>query len=239
MIVPLEQSLSKDLLDKKDLADRGNIDAMFLYGVKRYEEDPKPQNEVEKMKCIQKAANEGNEAAHIYLPSIVTEQDEVNESDNVEIKTDNINQKETHETKEDIISLYSDPYFIENETNFKEIIEKIHDNANVPTKIDLNEEELIKQNFIFTQGAKERLSKLYDCLSVGIPVECSTETSKTLSAEVVCKLMNKELIRFNLSSETKTCDLLGRYVGETNSWAGIIVKPGHFYKHFLKVNVYY
>ena len=40
--------------------------------------------------------------------------------------------------------------------------------------------------------------------------------------------MNKKLIRFNLSSETTVPDLMGRYIGDKNSWGGIILKEGPY-----------
>lgn len=95
---------------------------------------------------------------------------------------------------------------------------------------------LEKQNFILTDGARERLIKLNNFLECGVPVllEGPTGTSKTRSAEVVCKLLNIELIRFNLSSETKTVDLLGYYIGDPNSWAGISMQEGPFVKAFTE-----
>ncbi|KAK8878640.1 hypothetical protein M9Y10_005420 [Tritrichomonas musculus] len=45
---------------------------------------------------------------------------------------------------------------------------------------------------------------------------------------------SENLIRFNLSSETKTKDLIGRYVGNVNSWAGISQENGSFVKAFVE-----
>ncbi|KAH0800171.1 Dynein heavy chain, cytoplasmic [Histomonas meleagridis] len=222
--------ISEKLEEKNEFT---NADDTFLYGIKRYEENPTPKSEVEGMKYIQKAAQEGSEAAKSYLLEPVSDSDENSESESD--KAQILPAETIVEKKEEIISLHNDNYFNDNENiDFNQIVAKIKEKANVSTQLNFDEGELIKRNFIFTEGANERLSKLYDCLSVGIPVllEGPTGTSKTLSAEVVCKLMEKELIRFNLSSETKTCDLLGRYVGETNSWAGIIVKPGPFLQAF-------
>ncbi|KAH0791477.1 hypothetical protein GPJ56_004588 [Histomonas meleagridis] len=224
-----EQVISEDLLKKKKMADEGNIYEMFQYGIKLYEEKPTAKSEIEGIKYIQKAANEGNEQANLYITTILDSQNENNEKE--ESQKESI-QKETKEKKkEKKFSLYSDPFFNENSNiDFNPIIKQIETCAKEPTEFLLNENDLENENFIFTEGAKDRLAKIFDCLKVGIPVllEGPTGTSKTLSTEIICKLMKKKLIRFNLSSETKTCDLFGRYVGEPNSWAGIVVKPGPF-----------
>jgi len=87
-----------------------------------------------------------------------------------------------------------------------------------------------KKNFILTSDSIKRLSKLYFFISLGIPVllEGPTGTSKTLSAEIICDNLQKEKIRFNLSSETTISDLLGKYIGNNDSWAGIKIKDGPF-----------
>ena len=64
------------------------------------------------------------------------------------------------------------------------------------------DENQIEGNFILTEEAKEKIQKLYNQLESNIPImlEGSTETSKTKTAQVVCKLLGLELIRVNLSS---------------------------------------
>ena len=70
------------------------------------------------------------------------------------------------------------------------IIEKI---KNVePTFLESNCDEkflLEKYNYILTEQAKERLDKLYTYIKNGVPVilEGETGSSKTLSAEIICK----------------------------------------------------
>ena len=78
-------------------------------------------------------------------------------------------------------------------------------------------------------------------LKINILLEGPTGTAKTLSAEIICDLLEhikqkekgekykkKEIIKFNLSSETTIPDLLGRYIGDKKSWGGIILKEGPF-----------
>ena len=74
-------------------------------------------------------------------------------------------------------------------------------------------------------------------------MEGETGTSKTFSALILSKYLAKnwekenlhekfKLIRFNLSSESKTSDLLGKYVGAKNSFAGIVFEKGPFIEAF-------
>ena len=85
-------------------------------------------------------------------------------------------------------------------------------------------------NFIFTDSAINRLSKLCNYLYTGVPVllEGPTGTSKSLSVEIICKLLNKKIIRFNLSSETTVPDLMGKYIDNKQSWGGITLKEGPY-----------
>ncbi len=87
-----------------------------------------------------------------------------------------------------------------------------------------------ENNYILTSDSIDKLSKLYYLISLGIPVllERPTGTSKTFTAEIICDYLKKEKIRFNLSSETTISDLLGKYIGNNDSWAGIKIKDGPF-----------
>lgn len=142
--------------------------------------------------------------------------------------------------------LADDPFFDKTQApDMDQIIEQVEnelDNPNYKLTTDFDEvkAEIAKTfNFIFTEGAEERLCKLRDYMKCGVPVllEGPTGTSKTLSVEIICKLLNKEIIRFNLSSETKTKDLVGRFVGDVNSWAGLRQKDGPFHTAFKEGKV--
>ena len=99
-------------------------------------------------------------------------------------------------------------------------------------------------NYILTDKAKNRLDKLYTYISKGIPVllEGETGTSKTLSAEIICKEIfhNKEhnqikkesYIKFNLSAEVKINDLIQKFMGNKNSLSGLEIFDGPFLKAF-------
>ena len=91
-----------------------------------------------------------------------------------------------------------------------------------------------ERNFILTKDAELRLSKLKECLLLKIPVllEGPTGTSKTLCSEIICDSLQIPKIRFNLSSETTISDLLGKYIGNNESWAGIKLEDGPFVDAF-------
>jgi midasin (ATPase involved in ribosome maturation) len=42
------------------------------------------------------------------------------------------------------------------------------------------------------------------------------------------QIIEKKIIRFNLSSETTVPDLMGRYIGDKQSWGGITLKEGPY-----------
>lgn len=88
----------------------------------------------------------------------------------------------------------------------------------------------MNKNFVFTEEARKRLTILFNYLEAGIPVllEGPTGTSKTLSTEIACEYSGRKLIRFNISSDTKLADLLGRYICDSTSWGGISYSKGPF-----------
>ncbi len=79
----------------------------------------------------------------------------------------------------------------------------------------------------------------------GIPVllEGPTGTSKTRTTLIACdyitEIINKgtkkdNLLRFNLSAETKIDDLLVKFTGDNNSASGLKVEEGQFFKAYTK-----
>ena len=66
-----------------------------------------------------------------------------------------------------------------------------------PSFLDANckrEELLDNYNYILTKKAEERLNKLYTYIKNGVPVllEGETGSSKTLSAEIICKYIYEQ-----------------------------------------------
>ncbi len=95
----------------------------------------------------------------------------------------------------------------------------------------------IKGNFINTEQAIERLEKIYNFFNsrINIMLEGPTGTSKTKSIQVLCEILNKKLIRFNLNNETTIEDLIGRLgSGGKDSWSSFSFVPGPFTEAFEK-----
>ena len=105
-----------------------------------------------------------------------------------------------------------------------------------------------KKKFITSQKALERLSQLINAIKYKIPImeEGPTGTSKTFTTLIAIDYLNyrklkdnpndkskiKELLRFNLSSQTKSDDLLCQVTGDTNSPAGLKSIDGVFLRAF-------
>ena len=101
-------------------------------------------------------------------------------------------------------------------------------------KFELKLED-VKGNFIPTEEAKERLQKIKNFFDSRIPVmlEGPTGTSKTKTIQVLCDILNKKLVRFNLSSETTIEDLIGRLgSGGEDSWSSFKFVSGPFTEAF-------
>jgi midasin (ATPase involved in ribosome maturation) len=112
--------------------------------------------------------------------------------------------------------------------------------TNIKIKKFKLELEGIKGNFIPTEEAKERLQKIKNFFDSRIPVllEGPTGTSKTKTIQVLCDILKKNLIRFNLSSETTIEDLIGRLgSGGEDSWSNFKFIPGPFYNAFKNGDV--
>ena len=257
-----DEELNPKIKKMKEEAMKGDVEMMYLYAKARFEGQNCKKNVTEAIHFYRMASMKGHEAAqeqltflrhdagpmmpnfnvstvNVYTP-VETEAaiEEENDEDLKQVsETDEESENQYKDNK--FISLVNDPSFDEPKWGIDNLLKNVDEQIKIDKKFNFNEEEIKKQNFIFTDGAKERLQKLYNYIKVGVPVllEGPTGTSKTLSSEIVCKLLNRELIRFNLSSETKTQDLIGRYVGDENSWAGITQKDGPFFRAFKEGKV--
>ena len=130
----------------------------------------------------------------------------------------------------------------------KEVLKYIEEdtlNLQIGKRINFSHPIFKENNYILTKEIKEKLSQLYIYMKNQIPciLEGETGTSKTFSAIILCKYLarnykkenlheNFKLIRFNLSSESKASDLMGKYTGAKNSFEGISFKPGPFITAF-------
>ena len=136
------------------------------------------------------------------------------------------------------------------ENNFKTIISGAEsENEEDLSFFDKHKDFFEERNFILTEESKRRLLLLKDFINLKILVllEGPTGTSKTLSAELICDLLLKEkygkidekksAIKFNLSSETRIHDLLGKYIGSKTSFGGMKMKDGPFVEAHKKDRV--
>ena len=102
--------------------------------------------------------------------------------------------------------------------------------------LSISKAKVNSKNFIFTENAIKKLKEIKYYLLNNYPVllEGPTGTAKTKSVEILCEEMGLKFRRFNLSSETKTSDLFGRYVGDPDSFSGIDFQEGAFIEAFRK-----
>lgn len=245
-----DKEMSQEIQQIKEMADNGDSNAMYSYAKARLEGKNCKKNISEATRYFQMAKKKGNHAAIKQLSLLRHDSGSMASSfsfDNLDIEGDSQNTLQVNDQEqesitldnEDLILLADDPYFDKPKSEFQDLINDIDSRINIDKIIEFNKKEIEEQNFIFTEGAEKRLQKLYNYIKVGVPVllEGPTGTSKTLSSEIVCKLLGVELIRFNLSSETKTQDLIGRYVGDDSSWAGITQQDGPFFQAFQQGKV--
>ena len=249
-----EVIIEKDLQIKKykEEADKGKSLEMYLYGKAKYEGDKCTMDKKIGIKYLSSAAILKNKEAINYFQVIELEQ-KLNKSkenivdensfffeDTSSHKSESSKSQENNLIKNEndnkLKLLYEDDFF-EQEQKEEEIYKIIENvNNNYRKSYDDKIIEIIKskkdnyKNFIFTENAIKRLCKLYNYLSLGIPVllEGPTGTSKSLSVKIICDILGKNLIKFNLSSETTIPDLMGRYIGDEDSWGGITLKEGPY-----------
>ena len=137
------------------------------------------------------------------------------------------------------------------EKNILPVLSKIDINENFFSieynKINYEDSVFKENNYILTPEIKIKLSQLYTYIKNQIPciLEGETGSSKTFSTLILTKYLAKNwekeglhkdfrVLRFNLSSESKASDLLGKYIGDKESFAGIVFKPGLFIKAFTE-----
>ena len=100
-----------------------------------------------------------------------------------------------------------------------------------------------QQGFILTEKSMENLALLIHYILNGIPVlfEGNTGTAKTRTILTACNYIKKfisdendrELIRYNLSAETRIDDIIAKYASDRNSLTGLSVKNGPFVDAYI------
>ena len=176
------------------------------------------------------------------------------DKENPQKKKDDIIKSVIQLTKEEPIkkpmSLNEDNKFLfEKEQKNIDMRQLINQLENAPSSVELLKKELfshkdffVKNGFILTDESAERMANLIQCIKNKIPVllEGPTGTSKTRTTLLASKYIQKfyykseedNLLRFNLSQETKIDDLISKYVGDQNSFAKIRIEDGPFLKAY-------
>ena len=156
---------------------------------------------------------------------------------------------------ETLISKNKDHIFLMNKNSknekINESLEKILKNFSTSESIINNykkeilkeeKKEFFKRNgFVLTNNSIERISLLIHYILTGIPIllEGNTGTAKTRTAIVAFKYIkehinsNLEIIRYNLSRETKIDDLMSKYVGDSETLVGLKIKNGPFLDAYI------
>ncbi|KAK8895427.1 hypothetical protein M9Y10_023891 [Tritrichomonas musculus] len=205
---------------KKEI-ENNNIEYLFKYAVKI-----KQTNENEALLYFRYGANQNppHTPSLKYYESICRKRKEP--ADQIQIIDNGPSKKFIH--------LMNDPFFMKTKIDMNTIVNDVNKHFNDEETIEFDKEILKKKGFILTKGAQKRLTKICRYILEGVPVllEGDTGTAKTKSVQICCEMLEKRLVKYNLSSETKTGDLLGRYVGDPNSWSGIKMHEGPFIDAF-------
>ena len=96
-------------------------------------------------------------------------------------------------------------------------------------------EKIIEEYNFIPDGLEQQLCMLKKYIELGIPIliEGPTGSSKTLSSEIVCKYLEREIISINLSSDTTIGDLMGKLIGNTKTNSKISFSDGPFKDAFV------
>jgi len=166
-------------------------------------------------------------------------------------KVDNIHDKERFEEYQKILipinplrsnesreykRLIDRNIFKEDDWQIENIIPKNDSELKVENPVEIDIRKSNKKDFIFSDGAKDRIERIGNYIFFDVPVllEGPTGTAKTISVEMACELLDYDLVRFNLSSETRISDLFGKPIGNPESWGGISFKNGVFIESFQR-----
>jgi hypothetical protein len=143
----------------------------------------------------------------------------------IKVKSNN-NEQEIIENENNsvIISLIDDQNLREEKVDISKIINDVKNHIDDKMPITINKEELLQKDFIVTEESIDRLrlisyyiSRGANCILVGPP-----GTGKTKYIDIACQVNHRKLYRFNMSANTKPNDILGKFVGNNNSLAGVI-----------------
>ena len=211
-----EESL---FIDNKEMNKINNIDKENHESIKDESEKGDSNSDNEDNEEAVKSSNEQNDQAEddsfvrlIDEPSI-----DDNQIQNIEINLEKIKE-----------------YDQDDQTKFKEIE---HDD-----KIDFANKSTLdfftSLNFILSDNTKQRLNLLYFCIKHGfhILIPGPTGTGKTYLSEAICNLLEKNLIKYNCSENTKFPNLKFTCQGDKNRFAGIKYIEGPLLQALKKNN---
>ena len=213
-----EEKINRNIIELQKKADGGDIDSIYKYGYCRYLGKYCPQNKEEGMNYIRYAVSKGYQKAQLFYDYF---------------RKDGSNYIENCEGDEKIMHLIADSSFLK-DFQLNDIENRLKKDFMKEQKFDFDKIMFERINFIPTEGALHRLSLLHKYIKQRVPVliEGPTGTSKTISVEIVCKYLDKKLIRFNLSSDTKSSNLIGNYAGNPEKWSGLEMKNGPYLDAF-------
>ena len=142
--------------------------------------------------------------------------------DDIEVEQKEIKDEINQNTS--TISLIDDQNITNSSIDISKIINDVKNHINDKIPIIINKEELLKKDFIVTEESVDRLrlityyiSRGANCLLVGPP-----GTGKTKYIDIACQVNHRKLFRFNMSANTKPGDILGKFIGNSDSLAGVI-----------------
>jgi len=220
-----EEEIIKDLKKSQEMLENKNSS----YESKPESDDNNDDNDDKKLE--NKEREEANVTRHTKIvKGIKTSFDKLipkNQSKKF-LMDEKINGKDSQKSIQDIID-----NFLKTESIIKKYISEFQSD-------EKKKKFFKKQGFILTNKSMERMALLIHYILNGIPVlfEGNTGTSKTRTTLTACNYIKKfiqkegdkerELIRYNLSAETKIDDIIAKYVSDQDSFIGLTVQNGPF-----------
>ena len=218
--------LSPYISDLKKKADKGNLESIYIYGYSLFKGENCVKNVQKGIDYIRVAAKNNFLPAQMFYMDYIKKEKQIIINKPLTLIKDHVSEQKVSS----LVHLKDDSFFTEDDFKIETIITGVNENYKKLILIKFESNKFQNKNFILTKDASKRLTQLKNYIDAGVPVilEGPTGTSKTFSTEIVCQYYGYNLIRFNLSSETKPNDLLGKYDGDPDSWSGIVMHIGQF-----------
>ena len=255
--------LSKpNIINQSEINNNLDISGSFFNDAEDIIDIKSNKSSLSKKKKSDSSSSSKSSSSHSHSSSF-SESPNVNKRNIEEEEKEEIKNLKIHKIKiidkpillEKLISKNKDHIFLMNKNSknekINESLEKIIKNISTSESINNNykkeilkeeKKEFFKRNgFVLTNNSIERISLLIHYILTGIPIllEGNTGTAKTRTAIVAFKYIkehinsNIEIIRYNLSRETKIDDLMSKYVGDSESLVGLKIKNGPFLDAYI------